>query len=356
METTPLRLAFIGLGGMGQVAHLRNYLLDPGVRVTCAAELRPDLAAMVAARYGIPRIYPDHRALLEAETLDAIVAIQPFSRHGQLLPDLLDPKVPILIEKPLARSAEIGDELAAVAEAAGVPIYVAYHKRSDPAVMRARQTVTEWKASGEFGALRHVRLTMPPGPWPSPRSGFEGLLKTDEPYPTLIPDPDRTGLGEADRKRLDAFVNYYIHQVNLMRHLFGEEYEVAYSDPSERLLVARSVSGATGILEMAPYASRHEWQEQALVAFERAWIRVDIPGPLAVDAAGRVTLFRDRAEGAETVSPVLPSIHAMRQQAIHFAAAVRGQPTPLCTAAEAARDLRLARTHILALAAAAAAG
>ncbi len=45
-----------------------------------------------------------------------------------------------------------------------------------------------------------------------------------------------------DKPTYDAyitFVNYYIHQVNLMRHLLGEPYRVTYADPSGVLLAGR---------------------------------------------------------------------------------------------------------------------
>src|SRR4051812_9679392 len=96
----PVRLAFIGLGGMGQCAHLRNYVTLPDVQIVAAAELRQDRGGEVARRYTLPRLYKDHRELLAAEKdIDGIVAIQQFSTHGQLIPELLAAHVPIITEK-----------------------------------------------------------------------------------------------------------------------------------------------------------------------------------------------------------------------------------------------------------------
>lgn len=348
MPVSNLRLAFIGLGGMGQVAHLRNYVLDPGVTVVAAAELRPGLGRKVCDRYGIPHLYADHHELLEKEEIDGIVAIQQFTRHGQIIPEILQKGVPVLTEKPLARSWEVGAGILEAARSVNTPLYIAYHKRSDPAVIHARKIMAEWRASGEFGRLRYIRLTMPPGGWPSPGTGYDPMLRTDEPYPELERDPHGTGLDDRAVARLDAFVNYYIHQVNLMRHLLGEDYSVTYADPAGVVLGISSESGVPGILEMAPYQSASEWQEQAFIAFEKATIRVDIPGPLTADAAGRVTVFRDRFDGTppETLSPALPPVHAMRQQAVHFVEALRGHPTPLCQAEEALKDLQTAREYM----------
>jgi hypothetical protein len=65
-------------------------------------------------------------------------------------------------------------------------------------------------------------------------------------------------------------------------------------------------------------------------------------------------LSSDPGQGAcpQTVIPQLPWVDAMRQQAIHFPAAIRGEVTPPCEAAEALEDLRVTRSYIQMLAAA----
>jgi predicted dehydrogenase len=152
----------------------------------------------------------------------------------------------------------------------------------------------------------------------------------------------------ATAKRYDVFVNFYIHQINLIRFLLGENYSIHYADPSGVLLAGASESGVACALEMAPFRTTIDWQESALVAFEKGWIRLELPAPLAIDRPGRVTVYEDKGNGAEprTYSPTLPFIHAMRRQAELFIAAVRGEQTMLCRAEEALQDLLLARTYI----------
>src|SRR4051812_11961460 len=106
-----VRLGFVGAGMMGQCAHLRNYAVLPDCEVVALAEIRPELARRVAARYGIPRVYPSHEAMLEAEELDGIVASQQFGRHGTLVPQLLAAGVPVFTEKPIAASVEMGERI-----------------------------------------------------------------------------------------------------------------------------------------------------------------------------------------------------------------------------------------------------
>ena len=48
--------------------------------------------------------------------------------------------------------------------------------------------------------------------------------------------------------------------------------------------------------------------------------------------------------------PQLPWVHAMRQQAINYIKAIKGQITPPCEAEEALQDLKVAREYIRLLA------
>ena len=341
-----VRLGFVGVGGMGQSAHLRNYVTLPDCEVVAIAEMREGLGRKVAARYGFERVYRDHRDLLAREKLDGIVAIQSFYIHGRAIPELFAAGVPVITEKPISRSVQTAERIVAALRQSKAKYYVAYHKRSDPATMYARRQIDAWRQSGEFGAMRYVRVTMPPGDWVA--SGFSHLLNTDEPQPPLEFDPPQAGMDEVTVKRYDAFVNYYIHQVNLMRHLMGENYRVSFADPSGVVMCVNGErSGAAGTLEMSPYVNSIDWQEVALVAFERAWVRIDLPAPLALDRPGRVTMYTDPGNGATPMrsEPTLPWVHAMRQQAMNFVKAIRGEPTPLCEAEEALEDLRVAEAY-----------
>lgn len=338
-----IRVGFVGLGSMGQCAHLANYAVLADCEVAAVAELREDLGRQVARRYGVPRVHRSHREMLASERLDALVAIQRFETHGQLLPELLEAGLPVLIEKPLARSVEVGERLLEESQRTGTPLFVGYHKRSDPAVMAAMAQREDWDSSGRMGRPRFARITMPPGEWIA--GGFDPLIRTAEPYPALAADPPPSGMDEEDVKRHDAFVNYYIHQLNLLRYFLGEGYDVVHADRAGRLLVVESASGVPAVIEMAPWETSVDWQESALLAYDRGWMRVDLPPPLAVNRAGRLTVYEDPADGTppREIRPTLPSVHAMRQQAIHFLAAVRGERTPLCRAEEAVEDLRTAR-------------
>jgi predicted dehydrogenase len=341
-----VRIGFVGVGGMGQGAHLQSFAAVPECEVVALAEIRPKLAAAAAARWGVSRVYPDAKALLAAEELDGIVASQQFHKHGSIIPELFGKGVPVLTEKPLAGSISAGEKILAAEAASKGKLYVGYHKRSDPATMRVKRQIADWQASGLVGRMKYVRISMPPGDWVA--SGFIHNLGSDEPYPQIADDAPPSDMDAATFRQYLDFVNFYIHQVNLLRHLLGEDYRVTYADPSGVLMAVQSASGICGTLEMATHSTTIDWQEQAFVAFEKGWIKLDLPAPLTRNRAGRVRIFTDAGGGAEptTMAPTLPWVNAMRQQAMNFVAVAKGEKTPLCEGAEALRDLQIARDYL----------
>ncbi len=341
-----IRVGFCGVGRMGQCAHLRNYATLPECEVAAIAELRPELGRRVAERYGVAKVYRDHREMFAGEKLDAIVASQQFRVHGQLLPELLAAGVPVFCEKPLASTVEAGERVAAAARGSGSFLMVGYHKRSDPATMCAKAEIDRLKQTGELGRMKYVRILMPAGDWEA--GGFFDFVGTGEKVPGIAVDPPAADMDKAAFDEYISFVNYYIHQVNLMRHLLGEPYEVTHADASGVLLVGRSESGVACTIEMTPYRTTVDWQESALVCFEKGYVRLDLPAPMVVNRPGRIEVFRDPGGGvrSETLVLQLPWVHAMRQQAANFLAAVRGEKPPTCGADEALEDLKTAREYI----------
>jgi predicted dehydrogenase len=123
---------------------------------------------------------------------------------------------------------------------------------------------------------------------------------------------------------------------------------VTYVHPKGVVLVGQSRGGVPCLIEMSPYKTTVAWDESALVAFERGYVRIDLPAPLASNRPGSVEILRDPGNGAapEILRPQLPWVHAMRQQAIGFVRAIRGEIRPPCEGEEALEDLKLARDYM----------
>ncbi|MBU4366561.1 MAG: Gfo/Idh/MocA family oxidoreductase [Verrucomicrobia bacterium] len=345
-EAKKVRIGFVGVGGMGQAAHLRNYVMVPECEVVAIAEVKQDLGRNVAARWGVKKIYASHAEMLAREKLDGIVASQPFTRHGTLVPELLKAGVPVFTEKPLAGSIEMGAKIVKAVQAAKTWMMIGYHKRSDPATMLVKAEIERLKKTRELGKLNYIRILMPAGDWQA--NGFNQNVSGHDPNPTFTGDPPASDMDKATNDIYIGFVNYYIHQVNLMRYLLGESWAVNYAAKSGLLLAGESAGGVTCSIEMSPYATTIDWQEHAFVCFEHGFLKLELPAPLAFTRPGRVEMFRDPGDGAQpkTEIPQLPWVHAMWQQARNFVAAIQGKGPIICTAEDALEDIKLAREYI----------
>jgi len=342
---TPVRIGFVGAGTMGQMAHLRNYAVRDDCVVTALAEPRERTAQAVAQRYGIERVYPDHRRMLEAEELDGVVAVQPFEHHAALLPELYARVPRVFTEKPLALSVEAGEALVRQAAASGCVHMVGYHKRCDPAAVAAMDLIARWRKSGEMGRMTYVRILMPAGDWIA--AGFEGRIDAGDPRPAMQLESGANGMDGPELEMYRSLVNYYVHQVNFMRFVLQEPFAVTYAEPSGVLMAVQSDSGVPGVLEMSPYRTTRAWEEEVLVAFERGYIRLRLPAPLAVHRAGTLEVYEDPG-GNTPPRRVLPTLEwedAMHRQAAAFVRVCRGAEPP-CAAAEALEDLKILRDYV----------
>lgn len=344
----PIRLAFIGTGHMGQVAHLANYAGLPDVEIHALAEGRPELAQRIAERYGVKRVFPDHRSLLAeaGKDLDAVVAIMGFALHHAVVPDILAAGKPVLTEKSIAVQPATAQRLVETAQSKKLLYYVGYMKRCDPGVQYLRRKAAALRASGEAGALRYVRCTAAMTDW---IWGNEGPIKTGEPIPAYEgekPEPPPGWMSEDQGKRYIAFINFWSHQMNLMRYLLGEDYDLVRVSPCGLLVTAQSRAGVPLAFELNTHQIKRQWNERFTLCFEKAELEAELPAPLHKQTVARVRVTTEGPNGREDLRPDLGYGWSFAEQAKHFVACLRGEAEPLAPAADAVRDLELSEQYV----------
>jgi len=339
-----VRIGFVGAGFMGQLAHIRSYaLLHEQCELVALAELRTRTAELVARRYGIERVYANHHELLDSEQLDGLVAVQRFTHHTALLPELYPRVSHLFTEKPLALGAAQADRLVDLAAEAGCVHMLGYHRRSDPATREAKRVVGEWKESGAMGTLRYLRACYSDGDWIA--NAQTALIDVgEEPPPFRGEAPPAEFAGDDDACwALAQGVDQLVHPLNLLRHFLDERYEPVFVHPSGRLLVFESESGIPLTIEVSPYRLTGGFDEELLVAFERGYLRLRPAPSLALNRSGTLEVSRDESCDSlpERASPQLPWVDPQQAQAADFVRVCRGEAPPPTDAREAAQDLHL---------------
>jgi predicted dehydrogenase len=142
---SPVRLGLIGAGSVGAL-HAQAASQTPGVRVTAVCDSAPQLAHRAAARYGA-RAFVDHRALLDAGIVDAVVVNTPHALHTDIVCDAAGSGRHVLVEKPMATTVADCERMVKACTDAGVRLVVGHIQHFLPEKVAARQAID----AGEIG-------------------------------------------------------------------------------------------------------------------------------------------------------------------------------------------------------------
>ncbi|SEB45761.1 Gfo/Idh/MocA family protein [Microbacterium hydrocarbonoxydans] len=158
--------AVIGTGFISQ-SIADDLRLTPGARRQAVCSRDPDRARAFAADRGFAVAHGSVAALLDDSTVDAVYIATPHSTHAAIAIAALEAGKHVLIEKPMAVSAEQGRQIARAAAATGLFAMEAMWMRFNPAY---RDLVAAAR-SGAIGEVRSVRASfgLPFGPADSTR-------------------------------------------------------------------------------------------------------------------------------------------------------------------------------------------
>ena len=127
-----LRVAVIGYGLAGRVFHAPLIQVTPGM--TMSAIVTGDPGRWAAAKES----YPDAALLASADEIwsapdryDLVVVATPNRFHAALALASISAGLPVVVDKPFARSAREAEEIVTAAETAGVPLTVFQNRRWD---------------------------------------------------------------------------------------------------------------------------------------------------------------------------------------------------------------------------------
>jgi len=161
-----VRVALLGTGAIAQVVHLPVLAQLPGVKLEAVCDVDGAKARAIANRFGIPRVFARDEEVFAAPDLDAVVICTPSHLHEPQAVAALEGGKHVLVEKPLALTAEGAARVVAAAERAGRALMVAMNSRYRPDV----QALRPFLQGGELGEVflmksawlnRKVRVARP---------------------------------------------------------------------------------------------------------------------------------------------------------------------------------------------------
>ena len=330
-----VKVGFVGCGFMSQLAHLPSFKLSSKCEVVAIAEPREKLRQLVARKYEIPRQYSSHVELLQDSEVEAVAAFLPDQLHAPVAIDCMSAGRHVLIEKPMATRLDEAKAMAELAERKRLKLMVAFTRRFDPGVAKAKDVL----ASGQIGKPTFAHTYYFGGDWVC---GLDSeLIRTDEPRPAvdgsnLFPD----WLPEDLQGRYRFANNNMVHNYNLLRHLFGDDWKIHHVQFSDSgVMITMSFGGMPVSLEGGGNPSR-KWKEGLEFWSDNGWMNIILPPPMLRNVAASVT-YEVVGDRHEFVSANCEWEWAFRRQAEHFLDCVIENKEPISNGASSLPDMEI---------------
>ena len=274
-------IGIVGVGMVGQMCHLANFVNLPGCRVVAVADLRPDLAAAAAAKFSVPRIYRTHTDLLNDIDVTGVVVVTRRPATGPIVLDALSSGRHVLSEKPMAYTSAQASTLVRAARQRNLIYSIGYMKRHDAGVARAMDLLERLRADGSLGSIIGARGWCFAGETGRENDNF---VMTREARPDgleLWPDGP-SWMPSAMRPGYDTFLNVFSHIINLARYMLGANPALTQSKilSLTSATISLDFSGIPCVLELANEPTG-TWREGLAIEFERGVLTIEMPPPFA---------------------------------------------------------------------------
>lgn len=155
MTDPSVAVGVIGAGAIAQIVHLPLLKEMPGAHVAAVCDIQDHKARALADRLDIPHVFRTPEELLDSDTVDAVVVCTPNHLHQAQAIAALEAGKHVLVERPLALTADGARAVVRAAEKAGRTLNVAYNNRFRPDTRGVKSFVT----AGELGDIFTIHGT-----------------------------------------------------------------------------------------------------------------------------------------------------------------------------------------------------
>lgn len=302
-----IRLALIGCGAVAELCHLPGAARTSDVAIVALVDRNMSRARQLAARAGIEVCVADYREI--GIPVDGVINALPHHLHAPVAIDFLDRSVPVLVEKPMARSLVEAEAMVAASRRSGAALQVALMNRFCDGARIVRDAVQ----SGWLGDIEAVDVEW--GfvyDWPV-ASGF-------------FFDRDQAGGG--------VLIDLGSHVIDLLYWWFGPASMLEYSDDGEggveaECVLSTSLTTSAGEVPATVTLSRlRSLRNTARITGSRFTIECDITGPTAARMwpTGRTTTPSFVLDSLSTPAQTLEDAYAAQLEA--FAGSIRTGDRP----------------------------
>jgi len=147
----------IGIGNMGS-NHARIY--SEIAELVAISDLNEGLGKKISEKHKC-KYYKNYKDMLEKEKLDAVSIVVPTSFHTQVALEVINKKIPFLLEKPIADKIENANQIIEQAKQNNVKFMVGHIERFNPAVIKLKELLDNFEL-GEISSIICRRVGVVP--------------------------------------------------------------------------------------------------------------------------------------------------------------------------------------------------
>jgi predicted dehydrogenase len=135
-----------GIIGCGNVTELKSGPAFSKVEhsnLVAVMRRNASLAQDYATRHNVPKWYSDANLLIHDLEVNAVYIATPPETHASYAITSMRAGKPVYVEKPMARNFQECQEMIRVSEETGMPLFVAYYRRTLPAFLKVKELVND---------------------------------------------------------------------------------------------------------------------------------------------------------------------------------------------------------------------
>ncbi len=148
-----------GIIGVGDVTEVKSgpaFYKAANSNLHAVMRRNAEKAADYAKRHKVPKWYSNGSDLINDPLVDAVYVATPPDSHATYAIEAMRAGKPVYVEKPMARNYDECMEMIRVSEETGMPLFVAYYRRTLPAFLKVKELIE----AGEIGQVLSVEIVL----------------------------------------------------------------------------------------------------------------------------------------------------------------------------------------------------
>ncbi len=141
MESGVINWGIIGCGSVTELKSGPAFNKVEHSRLVAVMRRNAALAEDYAKRHKVPRFYSEAAYLINDSEVNAVYVATPPDMHAFYAIQAMKAGKPVYVEKPMARTFAECQEMIRVSEETGMPLFVAYYRRSLPAFLKVKELI-----------------------------------------------------------------------------------------------------------------------------------------------------------------------------------------------------------------------